>query len=346
MQVNILSDNLFSKVNIKSVIAFSLCAVIAFGVVAYDCFFAAKESNKSFVAMGTVITSSIWTKNNPEIQQQINDEINALEKSLLSKNVDTSEVGRLNKEKSASVSEDLADILLDCKEVSKDSNGAFDVTICPVSTLWDFGGENQRLPSENEIEAALSKINYESINVKGTNVTIGNEQSIDLGAVGKGYTCDKIKALLEECRAQKAIISVGGSLLLYGNHKFTIGVANPSGNKLAMGTIDLKDCFISTSGDYEKYFEQDGKKYHHILDARTGYPADGYLSSVTVICDSGLLSDALSTACFIMGYNESLDLLKKYDAEAIFIFKDKTVKCTDGVADKFKITNNTFKMEK
>ena len=334
-----------SNKNIFPVISLILCAVIAFGIVGYDCIFSAKESNKSFVAMGTVVTSSVWTKSNNNIQQEINDEVNALEKSLLSKNIATSEIGRVNSEKSTSISNDLSDIILKCNDISELTNGAFDISICPVSSLWDFGGKNQRIPDDDEIQSALDNVNYKSVSVKGTNISIGKNQSIDLGAVGKGYACDSIKKILDNHNAKKGVISVGGSLLIYGNDTFTIGIANPSGNKTAMGTLKLKDCFVSTSGDYEKFFEQDGKKYHHILDANTGYPADKYLSSVTVVCDSGLLSDALSTACFILGYNDSLPLLEKYEADAVFIFKDKTVKYTDGLKKSFKIINSEYKAE-
>ena len=117
---------------------------------------------------------------------------------------------------------------------------------------------------------------------------------------------------------------------------------HPENDKASMGTLKLSDTCVSTSGSYEKFFEKDGKVYHHILDAHTGYPADSRLSSVTVVCSSGTLSDALSTACYILGYNDSLALLKNYDAEAVFIFKDKTVRVTDGLENKFTLTDESF----
>lgn len=340
-----MTKDFFKNRTYRIAVTLILCAVIAFGVVLYDCFLAPKESNKSFSAMNTIITSTIYTKNNPEIQQEINDEICALEKSLLSKQIDTSEVGRLNKEKSVTVSKDLADIILKCKEISKESNGVFDVTVSPVSSLWSFGNENQRLPSDGEIKSALKNVDYKTVSVNGNSISIGENQSVDLGAVGKGFACDKVKEILDNCNAKSGVVSVGGSLLIYGNKSFKIGIANPDNNKIAMGSLKLKNTCVSTSGDYEQFFEKDGKRYHHVLDAKTGYPADSYLSSVTVICDSGFMSDALSTACYILGYNESLELLKKYDAQAVFIFKDKTVKCTDGISKQFKIINSEFTVE-
>ena len=109
-----------------------------------------------------------------------------------------------------------------------------------------------------------------------------------------------------------------------------------------MGTLKLSEVCVSTSGNYEKFFVENNKTYHHILNAKTGYPADSSLSSVTVVCESGVLSDALSTACYILGYNDSLELLKKYDAEAVFVFKDKTVRVTDGLESKFTLTDESF----
>ena len=138
------------------------------------------------------------------------------------------------------------------------------------------------------------------------------------------------------------MVSVGGSLLIYGDRTFSVGIVNPDNDKQSMGTLKLKNVCVSTSGSYEKFFEQDGKRYHHILNATTGYPANGEFKSVTVVCESGLLSDALSTVCYIVGYRKSIEILEKYEAEAVFIFNNNAVKVTDGLSNKFELTDDSY----
>ena len=247
---------------------------------------------------------------------------------------------------SVSVSPDTAKIIGQCIDISDDCGGVFDITIGNVTKLWDFGGNNQRLPSDDEIKTALGSVGYKNVSISGNAVRINKGQSLDLGAVGKGFACDKIKDLLTKGRTKSAVVSVGGSLLIYGNRTFPIGIINPDNDKQSMGTLKLKDTCVSTSGNYEKYFEKDGKRYHHILNATTGYPATSEFKSVTVVCSSGLLSDALSTVCYIAGYRKSVDILKEYDAEAVFIFNNNAVKVTDGLADKFTVTDDSYTLDK
>ena len=153
---------------------------------------------------------------------------------------------------------------------------------------------------------------------------------IDLGAVGKGMACDMLKAYFDMSDMQGAIISVGGSILAWGDHnkagdKWQIAIAHPRSEGEYLGVLSLDEGFVSTSGDYERYFEENGKRYHHIIDATKGYPAETDLVSVTIVCDSGIISDALSTACFILGEEKSMPLLEKYAASAIFVDKDMNI---------------------
>ena len=210
------------------------------------------------------------------------------------------------------------------------SGGAFDLTVGRLSSLWDFDDDIKKVPSEAEIKKELSTVDYEKIAINGANVAIGKGQTLDLGAVGKGAACDAAKAYLQKSGVKGAVVSVGGSILAFGKRnkigdKWRIAVRHPREENAYIGVINLSEGFVSTSGDYEKYFEKDGKRYHHILDANTGYPSDSGLSSVTVVCDSGTLSDALSTACFILGEEKSKELLDEYSAAAIFIDKDLNV---------------------
>lgn len=336
------------KLNKKSLIAIILCAVIVFGIVSYDFISGRSSCEKTSVAMGTVVTVKLFGFGAKNDLDKIETEINGLENSVLSWRKEGSDVYRINKGSGTqvSVSPDTVKIIGQCIDISDDCGGVFDITIGNVTKLWDFGGNNQRLPSDDEIKTALGSVGYKNVSISGNAVQIKKGQSLDLGAVGKGFVCDKIKELLDKGRTKSAVVSVGGSLLIYGNRTFSVGIVNPDNDKQSMGTLKLKDTCVSTSGNYEKYFEQDGKRYHHILNAKTGYPATSEFKSVTVVCESGLISDALSTVCYIAGYRKSIEILKKFDAEAVFIFNNNAVRVTDGLSGKFTVTDDSYILDK
>lgn len=336
------------KLNKKSLIAVILCAVIVFGIVSYDFISGRSSCEKTSVAMGTVVTVKLFGFGAKNDLDKIETEINGLENSVLSWRKEGSDVYRINKGSGTqvSVSPDTVKIIGQCIDISDDCGGVFDITIGNVTKLWNFGGNNQRLPSDDEIKTALGSVGYKNVSISGNAVQIKKGQSLDLGAVGKGFVCDKIKELLDKGRTKSAVVSVGGSLLIYGNRTFSVGIVNPDNDKQSMGTLKLKDTCVSTSGNYEKYFEQDGKRYHHILNATTGYPATSEFKSVTVVCESGLISDALSTVCYIAGYRKSVEILKKFDAEAVFIFNNNAVRVTDGLSGKFTVTDDSYTLDK
>lgn len=336
------------KLNKKSLIAVILCAVIVFGIVSYDFISGRSSCEKTSVAMGTVVTVKLFGFGAKNDLDKIETEINGLENSVLSWRKEGSDVYRINKGSGTqvSVSPDTVKIIGQCIDISDDCGGVFDITIGNVTKLWNFGGNNQRLPSDDEIKTALGSVGYKNVSISGNAVQIKKGQSLDLGAVGKGFVCDKIKELLDKGRTKSAVVSVGGSLLIYGNRTFSVGIVNPDNDKQSMGTLKLKDTCVSTSGNYEKYFEQDGKRYHHILNATTGYPATSEFKSVTVVCESGLISDALSTVCYIAGYRKSIEILKKFDAEAVFIFNNNAVRVTDGLSGKFTVTDDSYTLDK
>lgn len=284
---------------------------------------------KNTVAMGTILTQKIYSDNSANHISHITSIVNALE-DMISWREEDSFVSDLNEGNTVENSS-LAEILLQCAEISESSGGAFDVTVGEVSRLWSIGEDGQRIPDEAELSKALKKVGYENITAENGKISLSGGCSIDLGAVGKGLACDYIMNYLKASDDIKgAVVSVGGSNVAYGDYnkagdKWRIAVRHPRNENEYLGVISLDEGFVSTSGDYEKYFEQDGVRYHHILDANTGYPASSGLISVTVVCDSGLLSDALSTACFILGEEESKALLQKYNASAIFVFENMEI---------------------
>ena len=329
------------------IIAVIICCAILIGTVGYDLFKNRSEYDATTIAMGTVINIKLFGSDGEKTASEIESKIGYIEKKLLSRNVSDSDIGRINSagEKSVNVNDKTSEIISRSLKISSDCGGVFDISIGNITKLWDFGGENQRVPGAEEINSQLPFVSYKAITVNGNAVKIGNGQSLDLGAVGKGVACDEIKDLLSKTKTKSAVISVGGSLLIYGESEYKIGIINPGDDSKSMGTLKLSDTCVSTSGNYEKTFTQDGITYHHILDAGTGYPAESDLTSVTVVCKSGLDSDALSTSCYILGYESSLSLLKKYDADAVFVYKDKTVAVTDGLKEAFSITDNSFKVK-
>lgn len=255
--------------------------------------------------------------------------------------------------KTVKISSDMSRWLHDSCSVMLDSNGALDITMLPIARLWNIE-DDPHIPKDSDLARAMSLTGYKRIikadQSSGTLKAVSGT-SIDLGAVGKGIGTDQAKDFLKKRGVKAAAVSLGGSILAYGtkpgNKEWKIGVQDPRGETgTTMGVLTLHGTtYISTSGDYEKYFIENGRRYCHIFDDRTGYPADSGLISVTVVCDSGLYSDALSTACFVAGISESEKLLKKYNAEAVFIDSRKNVYVTGGLVKSFEITDSSYHME-
>lgn len=288
----------------------------------YDC------RQNSSISMGSVVTVKLYGDDVFKKLSVTKQVIDNLDKEI-SRNIEGSSVSSLNRDGSVK-SATVADILQRCQKVSRLSDGAFDLTIGPLSSLWDFDDDVKKVPEEKAIKKALSLVGYEKIEVNGSSVSLPKGALLDLGAVGKGAACDAAKAYLEKSGVKGAVVSVGGSILAWGERnkagdEWRVAVRHPREENAYIGVIKLKEGFVSTSGDYEKYFEQDGKRFHHILDANTGYPAESGLVSVTVVCDSGVLSDALSTACFILGEEKSKALLDEFSASAVFVDGDLNV---------------------
>lgn len=212
------------------------------------------------------------------------------------------------------------------------SGGAFDITIAPVSRLWDFKTEAPALPAPEAAAAAQSHVNYENIIISDNTVTlIDPEAGIDLGAIAKGYIADRLKDYLKDQGVKHALINLGGNVLAMGGKPdgtdFNIGIQKPfdkSGEPIT--SVKISDKSMVTSGTYQRYFEQDGKIYHHILDPFTGYPAENNLSSVTILTNSSLTADALSTTCFLLGSEKGMKLVNQLDnVDAVFITNDNKI---------------------
>lgn len=288
----------------------------------YDC------SEKNAVAMGTIVSQKLYGEGSAKHIEKISTLINALDDEI-SWREESSAVAKINSGEAVK-SRQVTDIIEKCLQVTKDSDGVFDITIGGVTRLWNIGEDSQRVPTKKEIDSELQNVGSDKVSINSNTISVQDGTKLDLGAVGKGAACDNVMTYLKASDIKGAVVSVGGSIVAYGKYnkkgdKWRIAIKHPRNENEYLGVISISEGFVSTSGDYERYFEQDGKRYHHIIDATSGYPADSGIISVTVVCDSGILSDALSTACFILGEQKSKSLLEKYNASAIFVDSELNV---------------------
>lgn len=245
----------------------------------------------------------------------------------LSKTVKDSDVYRLNNtEGFVSVSPDTLKTVERALYYSELSGGKFDITIAPVSALWDF--KNQVVPDRNEIAEALKNVDYHSVKIKKSEISLGDKQ-IDLGGIAKGYIADKATEYLKENGVKKALINFGGNICMIG--QYNIGIKKPFDDSV-ITSIEIKDKCAVTSGIYERYIEKDGKTYHHILDPKTGYGVENELAAVTVIGEKAFDCDALSTVCMLLGTEDGLEIINTTaDTEAVFIDRENNITLSSGL---------------
>ena len=251
--------------------------------------------------------------------------------TMFSRTNESSEIYKINNAggQAVEVSADTITIIEKGIYYSKMSNGAFDITIGSVSSLWDFKSGEHKIPSKKNIFAASSHVNYQNIIIRDNTVQLSDSKmQIDVGAIAKGYIADRLKEYLVENGVKHAIIDLGGNVLLIGSKAdgsdYNIGIQKPfdkTGEPIT--SVKISDHSLVTTGIYQRYFEKDGEIYHHILDPKTGYPCENNLNSVTIITDSSLTADALSTTCFLLGFEKGMNLVNKLDnVDAIFITDD------------------------
>lgn len=299
-----------------------------------------------FFAMNTFVSGEIKGKKLEETHKEIQSIINKLDKAILSRTEENSFIYNLNKNGEAVADTKLFEYFLKLNEVCKKSDGAFDYTLGGVSDLWNFGN-TPSLPDTNKLSDALSHCGYENVFLSDGNITLADKNSVvDFGASGKGIALDETRNYLDVADISRAVISVGGSVLLYGNDDFTVGIKNPFGGSGYAAKLTLNECCVSTSGSYEQSFEQNGKKYHHILNPETGYPVENEVISATVISESGLLSDALSTACFVLGVDKGFALAEEFGATVIFITENGEIHLKETSNLKITVENSGFSIVK
>lgn len=302
-------------------------------------------------SMGSYVQQTVYGADKEEAARLAANAVAELE-DLISWRKGESDVALLNEkagDEFVSLDPRTEEVLSVCLDVCEASGGAFDVTIAPVSRLWNFD-EDPHVPDSAMIEKFVQYVDYTTFSLldDGTAALRKYNTALDMGAVGKGAACDEAVKSYAESGVSRAIVAVGGSVGVYGEKPFakpwTIAVRDPAGDG-SLGTLAIFDGFVSTSGSYEKCFTEDGVTYHHLLDPQTGYPAESGLVSVTVKSSGGALSDALSTACFVLGLDKSLPVLEKFGAEAIFITEDDEIFVTKGLSEAFSLSLDAYRLE-
>lgn len=311
---------------------------------------AQKQASQDFYAMDTVMNITAYGKDADAAVVECVQYINDLE-AKISRTREESEIAALNRAdgEKTELSEQTADILSDALTIAERTGGAFDPTVAPLSDLWKIGTENARVPEDEEIQEALASVGYQRVSQDGTSVTMEQGMQIDLGGIGKGYAADHVVEILKEHGVERALVSLGGNIYAVGSKEkglnWTIAITDPDDEQAYLGTLSVSDTSVVTSGDYERYFEQNGKRYCHIFDSATGYPAETDLRSVTVVSPDSTEADGYTTALFVMGHDKAVEFCEKNGIQAVLVRDDHTVYVTDGLKDAFHLESTEYRNE-
>nr|WP_302598457.1 FAD:protein FMN transferase [uncultured Cellulosilyticum sp.] len=303
--------------------------------------------------LGTTVSISLYDHQSEQILDKAFNRIAQLEDTL-SINKTGTLLDKVNQEAGKSpvqVDADTLDVIQKGLTYSALTEGSFDITVGPIVKLWNIGFPEARVPSKEEIIEKLPLIDYQKVILDEAAQTVFLESPgmlIDLGGIGKGYAADEVATLLRAEGVEHAIIDLGGNLYMLGNKPgnkpWTVGIQdpfNPRGN--IIGRIQVENKSIVTSGIYERFIEQDGIKYHHILNPKTGYPYTNEIAGVTIISDYSIDGDAISTAVFSKGVGDGLQFIESLDGvDAIFVTTDYKIFLSSGVLDNFVLTNPNF----
>lgn len=304
-----------------------------------------KESRNAMYTIVSITVSSDSERKSKDAIEKAFNELNRLEK-LLNFYSEDSEISMINKYAGKSpvkVSQDTFDIIQKAIYVSEKTEGMFDITVGPLVRVWDF--QNALIPDDKIIKNRTKLIGYKNIILDKEKSTVFIKKKgieIDLGGIIKGYSAERAVDVLKKNGIKSGIVAVAGDIKTFGmrsdNKPWRIGIQNPrekEDNSEIVAFIDISDLAISTSGDYQKYFIKDGKRFHHLLNPMTGYPVNDF-QSVTIISDDAALVDAFATGIFILGQEKGINLLKRLGLDGIIIDKDGKIIVTDGIKDKIK----------
>lgn len=324
----------------KIMAASALVVLIAFVCLLSGCERKLQPITKSAFMLNTFVTVTLYDSDDPKILEGCLDVCRSFENKF-STTIEGSEIYKLNHrpagQQTFTVSDDTAALLKKGIYFCGLSDGAFDLTIEPLSSLWDFSSDEHVVPLASQIGEARKKVDYRNLKLDGNTLTfLSPDTTIDLGAIAKGYIADRMKDYLLKNGVNSAIINLGGNVLCVGKNPngqpFRIGLQKPFADRNeTVATLDINGMSVVSSGVYERHFMKDGVNYHHILNPKDGYPYQNGLVSVTIISDLSVDGDALSTACFSLGLHKGMDLIHSIDgAYGVFITDDYEIHYSDG----------------
>ncbi len=318
---------------IKTVVVFFTVLIIITGCT--------KTEQKTMFAMDTVIQISVSGKNAKAAVNEIEKKLVELE-NLFSVTNEKSEIASLNKNKTVTVSYDTLEIIKQALTVSEITDGAFDITLYPVISLWGFTKNSYKVPTDSEISEALKKVGSDTVKLDGNTVTVSGE--IDLGGIAKGYATQQLRNILQKHYIQSAVISLGGNALVYGNKNngdlYTIGIQHPVHSDMLIGKVKAKDVSVVTSGGYQRYFESDGNIYHHIIDSKSGKPAKNGIISATVVSENDTQADAFATALYVMGIDKACEFWRQNGSFEMILVTETEVYVTSGL--EFELSDQNY----
>ena len=304
-----------------------------------------KKCQKQLFAMDTYMEFTAYGRNSEKAVDAAIEEVKRLDELLSAQN-EKSEVYALNEKGSLAVSDDLASLVERGKEIYQETDGLFDDTIYPVMNLWGFPTGNYHVPSDARIKDVLALVDGEKVDVQVQDsrkqVILGANQQIDLGGIAKGYTGERLTEIFQKYGVASALVSLGGNIQAIGakpdGSSWRVGIRDPKGGQQDyIGVLSVKDEAVVTSGGYERYFEENGQTYIHIVDPRTGYPVVGDLLSVTIVAKDGTLADGMSTALYIMGFEKACQFWRMHrdEFDIILITTDNKIYISDNLKENF-----------
>lgn len=296
-----------------------------------------KFTNEIF-AMDTYMEVTAYGENAKEAVTQASKRINELD-GMLSTGKSDSEVSKLNNNKKLKLSEDVGNIMERSLEISESTDGVFNPAIYPIMQLWGVDTKKYKVPDKKDIISTLKNINESKIkyNPQTRVAELSKNMKIDFGGIAKGYTSSEIMKVFKDNGIKSGLVSLGGNIQALGTKpdgsRWKVAVQNPDSEEDYIGIIEVANKAVITSGGYERYFEKNGKTYHHIINPATGYPADSGLKSVTIVSEDGTLADGLSTLLFIMGVEKAGEYWKKNSDkfDAILVTNDNKQYVTEGI---------------
>ncbi len=307
------------------------------------------EHEKTLFAMDTYMSLKAYGENGGNVLEKAALQITELE-DMLSVTESGSEISQINSADTAAVgiSDDTTELLKASLALNKETNGAFDITLYPVSQEWGFTTNDHHIPDDKRLEELLANTGCDKIHLDDAvqKASLDKNVSIDLGGIAKGYAGKIAAETLKRNNIKSALLNMGGNVQTVGakpdGSAWKVGIQDPEDESLLAGSVEVIDKAVITSGGYERFFiGQDGKKYHHIIDPKTGRPAENGIISSTVIGDDGALCDALSTSFYIMGVDGASEYLSRHhETDAVLIGDDNTLYITKGIEQAFEPLNS------